>query len=83
MKQKQYSPLSIAEMAVSIYAANNGYLEDIELNKILDFEASLLSYMKSEHGDLLDEINESGAYNDDIAAQFKSSLDTFKSTQTW
>ena len=50
MKQKQYSPLSIAEMAVSIYAANEGYLKDIELNKVLDFEAALLGYMNSEHG---------------------------------
>ena len=40
MKQKQYAPLSIAEMGVSLYAANEGYLEDIELNKVLDFEAA-------------------------------------------
>ncbi|MFK7863414.1 MAG: F0F1 ATP synthase subunit alpha [Pseudohongiellaceae bacterium] len=83
MKQKQYSPLSIAEMAVSIYAANNGYLEDIELNKILDFEAALLSYMNSEHGELIASINESGKYNDEIAEQFKTAIDTFKRTQSW
>jgi F-type H+-transporting ATPase subunit alpha len=83
MKQKQYSPLSVAEMAISIFAANNKYLEDIELDKILDFEASLLSYMNSEHSELLAEINEKGDYNDDIAAQFKAALDKFKSTQTW
>ena len=83
MKQKQYSPLSVAEMAVSIYAANNGYLEDIELKKILDFEASLLSYMNSEHAPLLAEINETGKYSDEIGAQFKAAIDKFKSTQTW
>ncbi|MAK94380.1 MAG: F0F1 ATP synthase subunit alpha, partial [Gammaproteobacteria bacterium] len=83
MKQKQYSPLSIAEMAVSIYAANEGYLKDIELNKVLDFEAALLSYMNSEHGDLLASINESGDWNDDIEAQFKAGIDKFKETQTW
>lgn len=83
MKQKQYAPLSIAEMAVSIYAANEGYLKDIELNKVLDFEASLLSYMNSEHGDLLANINETGDWNDDIEAKFKSGLDKFKETQTW
>ena len=83
MKQKQYSPLSVAEMAVSIFAANNKYLEDIELDKVLDFEASLLSFMNSEHSTLLAEINEKGDYNDDIAAQFKAALDKFKSTQTW
>ncbi len=83
MKQKQYSPLSVAEMAVSIYAANNGYLEDIELKKILDFEASLLSYMNSEHAALLAEINETGKYSDEIGAQFKAAIEKFKSTQTW
>jgi len=83
MKQKQYSPLSVAEMGVSIYAANNGYLEDIELKKVLDFEASLLSYMNSEHGDLIAQINKTGDYNDDIEGQFKSALDKFKSTQSW
>ena len=83
MKQKQYSPLSIAEMAVSIYAANEGYLKDIELNKVLDFEAALLGYMNREHGGLLASINESGDWNDEIEAQFKAGIDTFKETQAW
>ena len=83
MKQKQYSPLSIAEMAVSLFAANEGFLENIELNKVLDFEAALLSYMNSEHGDLLSNINETGDYNDDIESQFQSAIEKFKSTQTW
>ena len=83
MKQKQYTPMSIAEMGISIYAANEGYLEDIELNKILDFEAALLSYMNSEHVDLVKQINDTGEYNDDIGAQFKAAIDKFKATQTW
>jgi len=83
MKQKQYSPMSIAEMGISIYAANEGFLIDIELNKILDFEAALLSYMNSEHADLIKQINDTGDYNDDIGAQFKAGIEKFKSTQTW
>lgn len=83
MKQKQYSPLSIAEMAISIYAANEGHLKDIELNKVLDFEGALLSYMSDEHGDLLSSINESGDWNDEIEAQFKAGIEKFKETQTW
>ena len=83
MKQKQYSPLSIAEMAISLFAANEGFLEDIELNKVLDFEAALLSYMNSEHGDLLSNINETGDYSDDIESQFRSAIEKFKATQTW
>ena len=83
MKQKQYTPQSIAEMGVMVYAADNGFLKAIEVNKIGDFEAALLSYMKAEHGDLMDQINQSGDYNDDIAAGFKAALDKFFATQTW
>ena len=83
MKQKQYSPLSVAEMGVVIYAANNGYLKDIELNKVLDFEAALLSYMNSEEAALMASVNEKGDWNDDFEAKFKAALEKFKSTQTW
>ena len=83
MKQKQYSPQSIAEMGVMLYAANEGYLEDVEVDKIGDFESALLSYMHAEHSDQMDAIVESGDYNDDIEANFKSAIEKFKSTQTW
>ena len=83
MKQKQYSPLSIAEMGVSLFAANEGFLEDIDLNKVLDFESALLAYMNSEHGELLSKINETGDYDDEIESSFRGALEKFKSTQTW
>ncbi|MGS2718345.1 F0F1 ATP synthase subunit alpha [Eionea flava] len=83
MKQKQYSPLSIAEMGVVLFAANEGYLSDVDVAKIGSFEDALLSYMASEHGQLMSDINDSGTYNDDIAASFKTALEAFKSTQTW
>ena len=83
MKQKQYSPLSIAEMGLVLYAADNGFLQSVEVSKIGDFEDALLSYMKAEHIDLLDQINQSGDYNDDIAAGFKAALEKFVATQTW
>ena len=78
MKQAQYSPLSIAEMAFSLYAANEGYLNDVPVNKVVAFEAAMLADMKSNHADLIAQINESGDYNDDIAAAMKSALDNFK-----
>ena len=83
MKQKQYSPLSIAEQAVSLFAANEGFLDDVELNKIGDFEAALHSYMKSEHADLLARINESGDYNDEIEQALRSALESFKANNVW
>ncbi len=83
MKQRQYSPLSVAEMAVSLFAAENGYLDEIELKKIGDFEDALHGYMRSERSDLMKEINESGDYNDDIQAKLKESLDDFVKNNTW
>lgn len=83
MKQKQYSPQTIAEMGLLIYASNEGYLKDIEVAKIGDFEASLLSYVHSEHGDLMNDIAASGDWNDELEGKFKDLLDKFKSTQTW
>jgi F-type H+-transporting ATPase subunit alpha len=83
MKQKQYSPLSVAEMAIVIYAANEGYLKDVEMDKIADFESALLSYMNSENGDLMNKINETGDYDEDVQNAFKQALEKFVSTQTW
>jgi F-type H+/Na+-transporting ATPase subunit alpha len=83
MKQKQYSPLSVAEMAVSLFAANQGYLDDIEVKKVVDFEAALHSFMRANHQVLLDDINKSGDYSDEIAAKFKAALDDFKANHTW
>ena len=83
MKQKQYAPQSVAEMGLLLYAANEGYLKAVEVEKVADFEAALLSYMHSEHGALMQEIANDGNWNDDREAAFKSGLDTFVSTQTW
>jgi len=83
MKQKQYSPMSVSEMGLSLYAANEGFLKDVELNKISDFESALIAYFNSECADLMNRVNESGDYNDEIAAQFKAGIEKFKSTQTW
>ena len=83
MKQKQYSPMSVAEMGVVLYAANEGFLTDIEVDKIGDFEAALLSYMNSEKKALMDKINEKGGYDDEIEAGIKEGIETFKASQTW
>ncbi len=83
MKQKQYSPMSVAEMGLVLYVANEGYLDDVEINKVLDFEAALLSYANSEAGDLMAKVNEKGDWNDDIEGQYKALVEKFKSTQTW
>ncbi|NNG14382.1 MAG: F0F1 ATP synthase subunit alpha, partial [Gammaproteobacteria bacterium] len=83
MKQAQYSPLSVAEMATSLYAANEGYLDDVDANKIVDFEAALLSYMNSSQAALISKINESGDWNDEIEAELKAAIDDFKANHAF
>ncbi|MCK5726596.1 MAG: F0F1 ATP synthase subunit alpha [Thiotrichaceae bacterium] len=83
MKQGQYSPLKTAELAFSLFSANEGYLDDIPVNKINDFEAAMLSYVREACTELLDNINETGDYNDDIAGQMRSALDDFKTNHSW
>ena len=83
MKQTQYSPLSVAEMGIMVFAADKGFLKEIAVEKIGDFETALLSYMNSEHKDLMDAINVSGDYNDDIEAKFDKAMKKFISTQAW
>jgi len=83
MKQPQYSPLSVAEMAVSLFAGNEGYLDDLPLNKVVDFERALLDFMNNSHAELLESINRTGDWNDDLAGKMKAALDDFKATGSW
>ncbi|WP_020405479.1 F0F1 ATP synthase subunit alpha [Hahella ganghwensis] len=83
MKQKQYSPMSVAEMGLVLFAANEGFIDDVPAKDIVAFEAALLSFARSEFSDLLAKINEAGDFNDEIAGGLKSCIEKFKSTQTW
>jgi len=78
MKQKQYSPMNVAEMGVSLYAANEGFLDDVDVNKVVDFESAMLAHIRSKNPDLLDKINEEGDYDDDIAAAIAKAIEDFK-----
>jgi F-type H+-transporting ATPase subunit alpha len=83
MKQTQYSPLNISSMGLVLYAANEGYLDNVEVSKIKDFEKALLGFATSEYSDFMNSIEESGDYNDDIGTSLKDLLEKFVSTQTW
>ena len=82
MKQKQYSPLSVGQMAVSLFAADRGFLDDVELKKIGAFEASLLDYMANSQAELLSALDD-GNWNDDLEAQLTAAVKEFKTTGTW
>jgi F-type H+-transporting ATPase subunit alpha len=83
MKQKQYAPLSIANMSLSIYAANEGFLDDVPLNKVLAFEAGLHAFMAQNHKALMDEIVRTGKWDGEVEGVFKSSIVEFKKTGSW
>ncbi|MEX1196482.1 MAG: F0F1 ATP synthase subunit alpha [Pseudohongiellaceae bacterium] len=83
MKQGQYAPLSVAEMALSLFAANEGYLKDVDLQKVTAFEQALLSYANSQYAEQLEKVNESGGFDDEVQAQFNKIIEDFKATQTW
>ncbi len=83
MKQKQYSPLSVAEMAVSLFAAEKGFLDDVDLNKIVDFEQALIAYMRASHADLMDRINETAEYNDEIEAALNKAVEDFRANSAY
>jgi F-type H+-transporting ATPase subunit alpha len=80
MKQNQYAPLSVAEMAFSLLAANEGYLDDVDAKKVVDFEAAMLAHLRGKNADLLAQINDTGDFNDDIATSMKAAIEDFKAT---
>ncbi len=83
MKQKQYSPMTVAEQAFSLLAANAGFLDDVDVKKVVAFESALNAYVRASNKDLLDKINASGDFNDDIEAQMKAAITKFKATSTY
>jgi F-type H+-transporting ATPase subunit alpha len=83
MKQKQYSPMSVAEMALTIYAVNNGYFDKVPLNKVTDFEAGLQSFVKSNHKQVLDDINATPKLTKENEAALKKAIEAFASTGTY
>jgi F-type H+-transporting ATPase subunit alpha len=83
MKQKQYAPMSVAEMAIMLFAANEGYLKDVAVEKIAAFESAILSYAHAEFKDLVNLINGAGKFGDDEKNGLKDLLEKFKATQTY
>jgi F-type H+/Na+-transporting ATPase subunit alpha len=83
MKQNQYAPLSVAEMSVSLYAANAGFLDSLEVKKVRDFEAALLAFMKTEETGLMARINEKGDFSDEIKDAMHKAIERFINTASW
>jgi F-type H+/Na+-transporting ATPase subunit alpha len=80
MKQPQYRPMSVAEMGVSLFAATEGYLRDVPVNRVLEFERGLLTHMHNNHADFMKSVTETGAYNDEIVAEMRGAIEAYKAT---
>jgi F-type H+-transporting ATPase subunit alpha len=83
MKQKQYAPMSVAEMALTIYAVNNGYMDKVELNKVVAFEAALQAFARTSHGKVLESINATPKFSKDNEAALKKVIEDFLATGTY
>jgi F-type H+-transporting ATPase subunit alpha len=78
MKQTQYAPLSVAEMGVSLFAVNGGYIDDVPVNKILAFESALHQYMKQSHSELMSKIANTKDIDKDAEALLTGAVSEFK-----
>ena len=77
LKQPQYQPMPIEEQVVSIYSGTQGFLDAVEVKDVTRYEAAMLSYLRSEHGDVLKAIRDSKQLDDDTAAKLKDALTAF------
>ncbi len=80
MKQAQYSPLSVAEMAISLYAVNEGYLDDVDVENVVPFETALHAHARANAEELVAKIDSTGGYDDEIQAGLKALLDEFRAS---
>jgi F-type H+/Na+-transporting ATPase subunit alpha len=77
LKQAQFSPLPFEEQTVSIFAGTNGYLDGIATDRVTEYEAEMLSWIRAEHGDLLADIRNSRDLSDDARGKLVAALDAF------
>jgi F-type H+-transporting ATPase subunit alpha len=80
LKQPQYQPMPVEEQVASIFAGTQGFIDAIEVGAVTRYEAALLSYLRSEHGDILKTIRDTKALDDDTAKKLKDALTEFGKT---
>ncbi len=83
MKQKQYAPLSVSEMATTLYAVDKGYLDDLKISDMLSFEDALHTFMHQEYAALMQDIDSSGNWDKEVEAKLREAIKSFKKTGSW
>lgn len=80
MKQKQYSPLSVAEQSLILFAVEKGLIDEVEIEKLEEYQVELLSFANSTYSDFMKELNDKGQYDDQVVAKLTEILDQFSKT---
>ena len=77
LKQPQFSPMPVEEQVASIFAGTNGYIDSVPVDRVTEYEAAMLSYLRSDHADVLATIRDTGKFEDEVKGKLKAALDTF------
>ena len=80
MKQAQYAPMSVAQMAISLYAVNNGHFDEVEVPRVLEFESKLHKYVNSSHAALVDKIQTKAELDAEGEKELSAAIEAFKGT---
>ena len=83
MKQPQYSPLSVADQALTLFAVNRGYYDDVPVEKALAFESGLRNFMRGKYGALHDRIEQTKDLSADDEKALCAAIEDFKKTGTF
>jgi F-type H+-transporting ATPase subunit alpha len=83
MKQAQYSPMSVPDMAVTLFAVNRGFMDDVDVSRSLAFEASLQSFLKGKYAALLDKIGANNDLDADAEKQLIAAIEDFKASAAY
>src|ERR1700712_2467569 len=78
LKQPQYQPLQVWELAIALFSANNGYLDDLEVAQVLPFEKGLRDYLKTKHADMIKHIEDNKDLSKDDEGALHTALKDFK-----
>jgi F-type H+-transporting ATPase subunit alpha len=83
LKQKQYTPLSVAEIAMSLFVLDQGYLDDVPIDQVPAFEHELHVFMRDKYQAVIDQVNQNPDTSEETLNKLKEIILDFKKTQTW
>ena len=83
LKQPPYAPMSVAQMSLSLFTVEKGFVDDISIDKVVDFAAGLQRFAHDKYQAILDKVNEKPVFDEEVEKAFHDIVTEFKQTQTW